>query len=110
MAEYADLVLRIRQQETVRINATRTRESIRDLIRQTQPCDGSSTLAVRTWIREITLAYNQVGNNAIIEMASKTVSGPFRFKLERFIELEIATQNIVCCAVTWAQLRDHLYV
>ena len=37
MAEYADLVLRIRQQETVRINATRTRESIRDLIRQTQP-------------------------------------------------------------------------
>ena len=56
--QYADLVLGIRQQETDRINAIRTRESIRDLIRQTQPCDGSSTLAVRTWIREVTLAYN----------------------------------------------------
>ena len=105
---YGDLVLGIRQQETDIINAQRTRESIRDLIRQTQSCDGSSTLAVRNWIREVTLAYNQVGNNSIIEIASKTVSGPFRFELERFIESQITTHNIARATVNWAQLRDHL--
>ena len=36
------------------------------------------------------------------------MSGPFRFELERFIESQIATQNIARAAVTWAQLRDHL--
>ena len=106
--EYADLVLGIREQVTDSINALRTRECFRDLIRQTQPCDGSSTLAVRTWIRKVTLAYNQVGNNSIIEIASKTVSGPFRFELERFIEAQITTHNIARAVVTWAQLRDHL--
>ena len=57
---------------------------------------------------EITLAYNQVGNASIIEIAAKSVTGPFRFELERFIESQIATNNIVRAAVTWAALRDHL--
>ena len=34
------------------------------------------------------------------------VTGPFRF--ERFIESQIAPNNIVRTAVTWADLRDHL--
>ena len=49
---YQDFVLGIRNQEI-----ERNRETIRDLILQTQTGDGSSSLAVRTWIREITLAY-----------------------------------------------------
>ena len=98
----------IRQQEADRNQAIRAREVIKDLIHQTRNCDGSSTLAVRNWIREITLAFNQVGNTSIIEIAAKTVSGPFRFELERFIEEQIATNNIARAAVPWADLRDHL--
>ena len=71
---YQDFVLGIINQEIERSQAIRTRETIRDLIRQTQTCDGSSTLAVRTWIREITLAYNHVGNTYTIEIAAKTVT------------------------------------
>ena len=89
----------IRQQEADRNQAIRAREVIKDLIHQTRNCDGSSTLAVRNWIREITLAFNQVGNTSIIEIAAKTVSGPFRFELERFIEEQIATNNIARAAV-----------
>ena len=105
---YQDFVQGIRNQEDNRCQAIRTREAIRDLIRQTQNCDGSSTLAVRTWIREVTLAFNQVGHTSIIEIAAKTVSGPFRFELERYIETQINTHNIGRSAFPWADLRDHL--
>ena len=33
----------------------------------------------------MTLAFNQVGAASIIEIASKTVSGPLRFELERTV-------------------------
>jgi len=105
---YQDFVLGIRNQEIQRSRAIRNRETIRDFFRQTQTCDGSSTIAVRTWIREITLGYSQVGNAFIIGIAAKSCTGPSRFELERFIESQITTNNIVRAAVTWAALRDHL--
>jgi len=65
---YQVFVLGIRNQDIQRSQAIRNRETICDLIRQTQTCYGSSTVAVRTWIREIILAYNQVDNASIIEV------------------------------------------
>ena len=75
--------------------AIRTTEALfRNLIRQTQNCDRPSTFVVHTWIREVTIAYYQVGDASIIEIAAKTVFGPFRIELERFIELQITTTTV----------------
>ena len=107
-AQLQNYTIGLAQQETERRAIQTTREQIRDLIRQTQTCDGSSTSAVRNWIREVTLAFNQVGAASIIEIASKTVSGPLRFELERFIEGTIAANQIGRAAIPWPDLRDHL--
>jgi hypothetical protein len=85
-----------------------TREQVRNLVRQTVKCDGSSTASVRAWIREVSLAFNQVGQNQIIEIVSQTVTGPFRFELERYIEGQIAANNVAREVIPWDQLRDHL--
>ena len=107
-AQFQNYTIGLAQQETERRAIQTTREQIRDLIRQTQTCDGSSTSAVRNWIREVTLAFNQVGAASIIEIAAKTVSGPLRFELERFIERTIAANQIGRAAIPWPDLRDHL--
>ena len=101
-AQFQNYMIGLAQQETERHAIQTTREQIRDLIRQTQTCDGSSTSAVRNWIREVTLAFNQVGAASIIEIAYKTVSGPLRFELERFIERTIAANQIgQTCVIIW---------
>ena len=41
---------------------------------------GPKTVADRNWIREVTLAFNQVGADSIIEIAT-AVSGPLQFEL-----------------------------
>ena len=69
------------------------REQIRDLIRQTQTCDGSTTAAF---------------NDSIIEIATKTVSGPLRLELERYIEGVIAANPVAKAAIPWADLRNHI--
>ena len=107
-AQFQNYTIGLAQQETERRAIQTTREQIRDLIRQTHTCDGSSTSAVRNWIREVTLAFNQVGAASIIEIASKTVSGPLRFELQRFIERTIAANQIGRDAIPWPDLRDHL--
>ena len=84
------------------------REQIKDLIRQTNTCDGSTNLAVRLWIREVNLAYTQVGDAHIIDVATKTVTGAFRFEAERYIALALAANNILREALPWPGLRDHL--
>ena len=60
-AQFQNYTIGLAQQETERRAIQTTREQIRDLIRQTQTCDGFSTSVVRNWIREVTLAFNQVG-------------------------------------------------
>ncbi len=84
------------------------RERVKDLIHQTGKCDGAGTTAVRNWLREVQLAFNQVGPNDIIEVASKTVTGPFRFEMERYLEDQMATQNVVRAAIPWNDLKDHM--
>ena len=83
-------------------------EKIKDLIHQTSKCDGSNPTAVRNWMTEVQLTFNQVGEHGIIEIASKTVTGPFRFKLERYLEDQMATRNVARPAIPWCDLWDHL--
>ena len=66
------------QQEVNRRAVQDHRDIIKTLIYQTSRCDGSSTPAVRLWIREIELAFNQVGQQNIIQIVAKTVIDNFR--------------------------------
>ena len=106
--QFQNYTIGLAQQEQERRAIQAAREQIRDLIRQTQTCDGAATAAVKNWIREVTLAFNQVGAPNIIEIASKTVAGPLRFELERFIEGVIVANQVARNATPWADVRDHL--
>ena len=82
----AGLAQGLGQQEVDRRASQNICGLIQDLVRQTTVCDWSSTSSVRNWIRETTLAFNQVGAGHIVDIASKTVTGPLRFELERYID------------------------
>ena len=45
-----------------------SREQIHDLIRLTQSRDGATMAAERNWIREVTLAFNQVGATHVVKL------------------------------------------
>ena len=107
-AQFQNYTLGLAQQEAERRHIPTQREQIRDLIRQTQTCDGSTTAAVRNWIREVMLAFNQVGADSVIEIATKTVSGPLRFELDRYIEGLIVANQVGRAAILWADLRNHI--
>ena len=97
-----------RHQERAEDNANRgaiqvanvLRNKIKSLIQRITTCDGSSTEAVRNWMREVDMALEQVGNGHIIEAVSSTVSGPLRWETEQ--------QHVQRAAVPWPALRDHL--
>jgi len=107
-AQFQNLTQGLAELERERRTIQTSREQIRDLIRLTQSCDGATTAAVRNWIREVTLAFNQVGAAHVVEVASKTVSGPLRFELERFIEGIIAANNVARADIPWPDIRDHI--
>ena len=54
------------------------------------------------------MAYNQLGDREIIEVAAKTISGPFRFETERYISKAMADNDITREQVSLQGLRDHL--
>jgi hypothetical protein len=56
----------------------------------------------------VTLAFNQVGAGHIVELASKTVTGPLRFELERYIDTHRQTNNVARVAVPWDGIRIHI--
>ena len=84
------------------------RDLLKTLITQTSRCDGSSTLAVRLWLREIELAFNQVGQQNIIQVVTNTVIDNFRFETERFFAQFMRDNNVTRDAVPWPRVRDHL--
>ena len=96
------------QQEIDRRAVQSTREEVKDLIRQTTTCDGTTTASVRLWIREVTLAYNRLGANHVIEITTKTVTGPLRFQVERFIEKFRTANNVSRATIPWTHLREHI--
>ena len=79
------------------------------LIRQTVFCDGSSAAANRTWLDDVSLAFNRVGQLMVIEIASSTVTGSLRKELEHFLQDQVQSQAYDARErVPWAILRAHL--
>ena len=91
-AQFQNLIQGLAELERERRVIQTSREQIRVFIWLMQSC--ATTAAVRNWIREVTLAFNQVGATHVVEVASKIVFGPLRFKLERYIKGIIAA-NVV---------------
>ena len=94
--------------ERERRQAQANRETIKDLIKQTTTCDGSTQTLVRNWLREVTLALDQVGAGHVIEIASKTVSGPLRYEIERYITTRMAADHLARRAIPWNDLKAHV--
>ena len=59
------------------------RDGIRDLIKQTSKCDGSATISVRSWLKPIGLAFDQVGQPNIIQVVTNTITVNLRFEVAR---------------------------
>ena len=106
--QFQQLTAGLAQQEADRRRVQAQREHIKDLIKQTTTCDGSTTAAVRTWVKEINLAHRQVGDNNIVQVVSKSVTGPLRFEIERYLIETTTARNIVREAVPWDDIRDHI--
>lgn len=107
-AQYQHHVHLMAEQEQERRAHQNRREQVRDLVKQTTCCDGSTTTAVRNWIREVNLAFDQLGQGHITEVAAKTVTGPLRFELERFLQQWTAAQGRPRHEVPWPVIREHL--
>ena len=78
-------------------------------IDQTTTCDGSTTTAERTWVKEINLVHQRVGDNGMIAIATGTVTGPLRFQIEREIQRVIVANEKARAAVPRADLRTHVH-
>ena len=102
------LVQGLGQQEGDRRALQNGRHLVQDLVRQTTMCDGSSTTNVRNWVREIQLAFNQVGNGGIVEVITKTVTRALRFETERFIEGYMNNHQVGRAAIPWNEICDHV--
>ena len=81
---------------------------VRKLIKQTTRCHGSSALATRLWLDDISLAFYRVGQEAVIEVASSTVTGPLRKEVERYMNDTTVHDNIACDAIPWVQVCAHV--
>ena len=102
------LVQAILQQGAHRQQTQISRDSIRDLIKQTSVCGGTRTSAVRTWINEINLADNQVGDAYVIQIITNTISSSLRFEIERFIDDYVGANDTNRTSVPWPLVRDHV--
>jgi hypothetical protein len=83
--------------------ATNSRLKAEAQTKRVPACDGSTTKAVREWIREVefTIPYSE----RTVYIAARTAEGPLRREVERFLDSQ-PQRN----AVTWAQLRAHVQV
>ena len=84
------------------------RDVIRDLIKQTSQCDGSATISVRLWLKEIGLAFDQVGQPNIIQVVTNTITGNLRFEVARFLSEYTVGHHVTRHEVPWDLLRQHL--
>ena len=96
---------------TARQNADRSRRNhnLRDaLVKQTTQCDGETTTAVRVWVKEVNLALQQVVPAEVVTVVTRTVTGPLRWEVERFINQYMATHNVARPLVPWAAIETHI--
>ena len=106
--QFAQYLNNVTIQEQNRRALQTHRDGIRYLIRQTSQCDGSATISVRLWLKEIGLAFDQVGQPNIIQIVTNTITGNLRFEVARFLSEYTAGHNATRDAVPWALLREHL--
>ena len=71
------------RQDNLRNVKWREEQCVQALVRQTSPCDGTSTAGVRMWFKEIELAGAEAGTENIIEIAARSAAGSLRGELER---------------------------
>lgn len=94
-----------------RILRNHKKEEIDALIRQTQICCGDSQSAIREWFDEIDLAVPILDDPAsLIRVVTRTISGPLRKEVERFIrECGNHPDNPVAReAVAWNDIKSHV--
>ena len=79
-------------------------------MRQTSPCDGTSTAGVRMWFKEIELAGAEAGTENIIEIAARSAAGTVRGELERYIKKMLTAPTSIKSRfeVPWAEVKSHL--
>lgn len=96
--------------ETARQNAatTKRRQDVKEaLVKQTTCCDGATMMAVRVWIKEVNLARRQLAPADVVELVTRTITGPLRWEVERFIDQYMGTHNVARNAVPWAAIETH---
>ena len=74
------------RQDSLRNVKRREEQIVQALVRQTSPCDDTSTAGVRTWFKEIELAGAEAGTEHINEIAARSAAGSLRGELERYIK------------------------
>ena len=92
--------------ETTRTLRRHHEQCKQELIRQTMPCDGTSTASIRAWFKDIELA----GAENQIEIAARTAAGSLRWELERYIAGVLAINDNIIARfnVPWADVKAHL--
>ena len=86
---YTERMLRVFQDRTEAYE-TSDRIQVMDgitnkILKQTSFSDGSSTISTRMWIDDIDLAFNQVGEQTIINIITSSITGSLRKEVELFI-------------------------
>ena len=106
--QFLQLTAGLTQQETDRRTTQNRREQLRDLVLQTTKCDGPVTSGLRLWIKEVTLAFNLLGAAGLVDIVTKSVTGPLRFEIERFLGNFVAAHGGPRNGVPWNAIRDHV--
>jgi len=79
-----------------------------DMVRQTATCSGSPNAAVRQWMTDIQIAFDQLGQRPTIDVVTRTVAGPLRREVQHFLRRQAQDQAIDRLDVPWQQLRQHV--
>ena len=78
------------------------------LLKQTAFCDGSSDVATRGWIDDITLAFQMVGQPYIVNIVSLSVTGSLRKEVEHFIQQSVNALGVGRDVIIWPSIREHV--
>ena len=98
--------------ENARENRSRqervSRQAIDDMVKQSATCSGSSNGPVRQWLCDIELAVVRFNNAEVIHVVTRTVSGPLRQEVERYLTQTAAARGIQREVVPWDDVRQHI--
>ncbi len=108
-----DRLVQIQLDQTIRTATDkdkRVETIVRNLIDQTTKCDGASVGAVRRWIKDIQIAFEQVDQPFIVRIVTSTVSGTLRYEIEHYLSSRAHDDNLQRHQVPWQDIRDYIYI